>query len=132
MKMIDDSRIDAAMDSYELATLPNGFTRKTMKRITTAEVEQPAFRLHFIDVALPLFALAFVTAMMLVGSYVLSSLKPMWYETILQQAASWVLELSQILPIFLVGIGVIGVTVTLMGLLLVTLISSRPTVRLKL
>jgi hypothetical protein len=53
-----EALIDAALDAYPLAPLPAGFVRATMARL----VPPVRFRLHFLDIALPLgFALLMVT-----------------------------------------------------------------------
>ncbi|KAA3648627.1 MAG: hypothetical protein DWQ07_00060 [Chloroflexi bacterium] len=130
--MIDDPRIDTAIESYDVAALPKGFTKRTMLRVADVGTEQPAFRLHFIDMAIPVFVMSFLATIMLVGGYMLNSANPFWLQDLQAAGATLFAEVGGYFPIVALGLGLIGMTVFLLALLLITLISSRPQVRLQI
>lgn len=130
--MIDDPRIDAAIESYDLAVLPKDFTQRTMQHVAYVGVEQPAFRLHFIDLAIPLFVMSFLAAILIVGRYMLSSANPNWIQDLQATGAGLFAEVGGYFPVLALGLGLIGMTVFLLALLLITLISSRPEVRIQI
>ena len=65
-------QIDAALESYPQAPLPARFLQRTMQRI------RPRFRLEFLDLALPDFITLFLTTLIGLGFWVVSSLNPLW------------------------------------------------------
>ncbi len=63
--------IDAALDAYPLAPIPPGFTARVM-----AEVRKPAvaFRLEFIDFAIPAFIALFSAVLLAAGMWAVLSI----------------------------------------------------------
>ena len=63
--LTEERRIDEAIESYPLAPLPPGFTQQVMAQVQHTPQLDVTFRLQFIDLALPAFITAFVTAVSL-------------------------------------------------------------------
>ena len=74
---INDPRIDAAIDSYPLVELPKGFTARTLSKIGKQRKYIP-FRLHFIDLALPVFTSLFILLVIGVGWWIVRQFDPHW------------------------------------------------------
>jgi hypothetical protein len=119
---MNDPRMDAALDSYPLTPLPPDFIKRTMGRVKAA----PRFRLHFVDLALPVFFSLFT---LLVAVFVLwgfSTIDPLWVEQVKLTLKFIQLNTS---PIFLwvgAGFSILGVMVTGLLAFSLLLLSYRP------
>ena len=123
-----DALINAAIESYPLAQLPEGFTRRLMKRI---HPPRPRFRLSALDFLLPgflgIFGLGSVAAVLLT----LPLLDPLWvprlklaYQMLLLRLAL----LPDMQPLLLYA-GVLAALGILAGLALAALTPIRTWVR---
>ena len=71
---MNDRRIDAAIETYPIASLPSGFVQRTMKRINI----EFRFRWQFIDIVLPVFFFLFSLLCILVAAWLLQMIDPLW------------------------------------------------------
>ena len=119
-----DRRIDFAIQAYPLTPLPDGFTRRLMRRIP---LRQPSFRLTLLDILLPgffgLFGMGTVAAIALT----VPMLDPLWlprlklaYQVLLVRLAL----LPDWLPYLLPLMAITGMVV-LVGLVLAALLPLR-------
>jgi hypothetical protein len=70
-----DKIIDAAIDTYPLVELPDGFLEKV---IATADGEKKTpFRLGFLEVAIPLFFMFFITMLSGITLWLLLNIDPL-------------------------------------------------------
>ena len=69
-----ENQIDQFLSSLPLEPLPAGFVQRTMKRV----VLEKRFRLRFLDLALPVFSLVFLSVFVLAGIITLTRLNPLW------------------------------------------------------
>ena len=84
---MDDPRIDSAVDSYPLVSLPPGFVKKTMRRLP------PRPSISFLDAALPLFLVTFLGAGLLSICLTLKLLDPLQLASLHLFWRAWQLSL---------------------------------------
>lgn len=75
----NDPRIDAAINSYPLVELPEGFSTRVINSIRRG-YPQVRFRLQFIDLALPLFLSLFSLTVLSVGIWGMNQLDLLRFE----------------------------------------------------
>ena len=87
--------LDAALDSYPLAPLPDGFIHRTMYRVRVENSfypqTRPGFYLEFLDLALPLFLIVLVSTGIAVTLWIVALLDPVLLE-IFRIEITWWLE----------------------------------------
>lgn len=97
-----DHRLDEALDRVPLAPLPEGFTRRVMRRIDRPQLR---FRFTFLDLALPAFFTFFSTIIVGVSIWVYTTLDPFWsWRFVLFLHLTW-LQISNNPYLPLVGFG---------------------------
>jgi hypothetical protein len=117
-----DAQIDAALNTYPLASLPPGFIKRTMGRI----LPKPRFRLEFLDLALPAFLIFFAITIISLGFWLITSLNPIWLLE-LQVKGQWFARNINLLPLGLYTfVGFAGVCVFLLLGLALALAMDRP------
>jgi hypothetical protein len=117
-----DAQIDAALNSYPLASLPPGFIKRTMGYI----LPKPRFRLEFLDLALPAFLIFFAGTIISLGFWLITSLNPLWMLE-LQVKGEWFVRNINLFPLGLYTfVGFAGVCVVLLFGLGLALALDRP------
>jgi hypothetical protein len=120
-----DPRLDTALNTEPKKSLPRGFVQRVMLQTAArpAYAKSP-FRLEFLDLALPVFAIVFVVQIALLAVWLLNQSDPFWLSRIENQLAWFsnnvALELNVAVMLaaglgFLGLLAVVGLAVTFNG-----------------
>ncbi len=129
--IIDETRLDEAINSYPTAPLPPGFAQRVMVEVARTPQLEARFRLQFIDLALPVFMTMFGTAVLLTTLW-LSGYRI--FEWLPQPTISLsIANLPEAIPDNWIGIGLIILLVELLASFIIAtqVISDSPQVAIQ-
>jgi hypothetical protein len=78
-KIVDDPRIDAGIESYPLADLPDGFMARTIERLESSR-QASRVNLRFTEIAIPVFFVLFALIFAGVVVWGVRVIDPVWVE----------------------------------------------------
>jgi hypothetical protein len=126
-----DPRIDAALDTYPMASLPPGFTSRVMSHI---QAPRPAFRLTYLDFALPVFVALFASSILGAALWGILLFDPLLWarlQKIIQVCINQAPALPGELPLIFPAVGMFLLAAALIATAAFSIFSPSPFSRLK-
>jgi hypothetical protein len=122
---MDDPRIDSAINTYPMVELPEGFIAETMTRVENHRTSI-RFRLHFIDLAMPVFLAVFLLVLIGIGMWGAEQIDPLWLRNMQLEIASLKIVVSPSISVIAQLTVVTSGFFLLIGSLMVIWVVSRP------